>query len=60
MEQQMDSLLDKMIAWEEGTLNEDDMVSLFQDLIDTRMVWRLQGCYGRQAMALIEAGLCHE
>lgn len=50
--------LDKMIAWENGELDDADVIALFQDLIDSGMAWTLQGCYGRQAQALIDAGLC--
>lgn len=50
--------LDRMIAWEEGELEPDDTVALFQELINSGMAWRLQGCYGRQAQVLIEAGFC--
>jgi len=50
---------DAMMAWEEGSLSEKDTVKLFQKLIDNGMAWRLQGCYGRQAMAFIESGECH-
>jgi hypothetical protein len=53
------SLLDQMIAYEEGSLDEDDTVDLFQQLIDSGLVWKLQGQYGRMAKALIDAGLCH-
>ncbi len=51
--------LDKMIAWEEGELDDDGTIELFQELIDNGMAWSLQGCYGRTASALIEAGYCH-
>ena len=30
----------------------------WQHLIDTGLAWSLQGCFGRQAMRLIEAGVC--
>ena len=30
----------------------------FQYLIDTGMVWQLQGWYGRTAVNLINAGIC--
>lgn len=50
--------LDDMIAWEEGRLDEDSTVALFQRLIDTG--WLLQGAYARQAQALLDAGLCHQ
>ena len=48
---------DMMMAWEEGTLSDEDTVTLFQALVDNGMAWTLQGFYGRQAMALIDAGL---
>lgn len=46
-----------MMAWEEGELSGSDAVTLFQELVNTGQAWSLQGMYGRQAMALIEAGL---
>jgi hypothetical protein len=50
--------LDYMIRWEQGELDEEETVTLFQNLINTGLAWSLQGCYGRQAASLIEAGLC--
>jgi hypothetical protein len=47
-----------IIAWEQGELDEEATVELFRHLIDTGLAWQLQGCYGRQAQALIEAGYC--
>lgn len=52
-------LLPSICAFEEGALSDDDTITLFQDLIDNGMVWRLQGRYGRTAMDLISSGLCH-
>lgn len=49
--------LDKMIAWEQGDLSEDETIALFQELVDSGLAWKLQGVYGRTANALIEAGL---
>lgn len=54
----MMDLLELMVSWECGNLDYDDTVHLFQRLIDSGMAWRLQGCYGRTAMALIRAGEC--
>jgi hypothetical protein len=51
--------LGAMVAWENGDLHGDDLVELFQGLIDNGMAWQLQGMYGRQAKALIDGGLCH-
>ena len=52
------SQIDKIIAYEQGELSEEDTIELFQELIDTGLAWKLQGCYGRAAKSLIEAGLC--
>lgn len=51
--------IDQIIAYENGELNEEETIKLFQSLIDNGMAWRLQGHYGRTAAALIEEGLCH-
>ena len=37
---------------------EDEIIDCWQHLIDTGLAWQLQGAFGRQAMALIEAGIC--
>lgn len=37
---------------------EEDYIEAFQTLIDTAIVWQLQGWYGRRAEELIKAGLC--
>lgn len=49
--------LDAIIAYEQGDLNDDQMIELFQSLVDTGLAWQLQGSYGRTAVELIEAGL---
>jgi hypothetical protein len=51
--------LDKMIAYENGELDQEGVVELFQNLIDSGLVWQLQGSYGRMAKYLIEDGYCH-
>lgn len=52
-------LFTAMIAFEEGELDEDGVVELFQALVDNGMAWRLQGFYGRTASAMLEAELIH-
>ena len=51
-------IVDKIIAFEEGLLSEQETIDFFQEMIDDGMVWRLQGSYGSMAQALIDAGLC--
>lgn len=48
--------MDKIIAYEEGTLSHNDTLELFAELVNTGQAWTLQGHYGRAAMHLIEAG----
>ncbi len=50
-------LVDRLIAYEEGQITEDEQIALFQYLIDTGTCWRLEGHYHRVATTLIEAGL---
>lgn len=47
-----------LAAFEAGDLSEDEIIRLFQYLIDTDLAWTLQGSYGRAAARLIEAGVC--
>ena len=51
-------LLDQIMDYEAGEMDEIETVIFFQDLIDTGMAWELQGSYGRTAHALINAGDC--
>ena len=46
------------MAYEQGELGDDEIVDLFQELIDSGLAWKLQGCYGRMAKQLIETGYC--
>lgn len=53
------SIAFQLVAFEEGELEEQETIELFQHLIDNGLAWQLQGFYGRTAMDLINAGLCH-
>lgn len=48
-----------IIAFESGTLESDEeLIEGFQKMINSGIVWQLQGYYGRTARDLIEAGHC--
>jgi hypothetical protein len=49
--------LRQMISWEEGQLDHDETVQLFQHIVTTGIVCCLHGIYGRTAHDLIQAGL---
>ena len=47
----------KIMAYEEGELDQDEMILLFSQLVSSGMAWKLQGSYGRTAKCLIDAGV---
>jgi hypothetical protein len=47
-----------IMAYEEGELDEEQVIEGFQHLIDNGLAWSLQGSYGRAAKSLIEGGHC--
>jgi len=51
------AMLDKIIAFEQGELKENEIIDLFQEMINSGLVWELQGSYGRLAMNLIDNGV---
>lgn len=50
---------DAIMAIECEELTQESYVRHFQTLIDSGIVWSLQGHYGRTAMSLIDEGVCH-
>lgn len=48
----------RISQYEDQELDEEDIIQLFQDLIDSRFICSLQGSYQRTAAALIRQGLC--
>ena len=50
--------VDRIIRYEEGRLSCEEIIELFQELINDGSAWSLQGSYGRAALRLIEQGYC--
>jgi hypothetical protein len=53
-------IVGKIMAWEDGQMDEEQEAAFFQELINNGMAWTLQGMYGRTAQALIDSGACHK
>ena len=51
-------IIDKIIKYEEGEMNDEETIDFFQELINTGMAWTLQGHYGRTAQEFIYNGDC--
>lgn len=50
-------MIDMMMACEDGQLDMEQTIELFQNLIDSGLIFSLQGDYLRVARDLVEAGL---
>jgi len=46
-----------IIRFKQGEMSEEEIIQFFQQLVDSRLAWQLQGSYGRMAERLITAGL---
>jgi hypothetical protein len=49
-----------VMAYENGELDQDDIVAGFQKMLDSGLINSLQGSYQRTAQQLLDAGLIHE
>jgi hypothetical protein len=52
------TMINQVIAYEQGELDEEGIIDMFQQLINSGLAWQMQGSYGRTAKALIDAGYC--
>jgi hypothetical protein len=53
----MQNLTERIVEYENGELNQQQTIQLFQELCDSGMIMNLQGHYGRLAYQLWESGL---
>ena len=61
MEEKRDfDVADFVLKYEDGEMEREEIIRGVQYLIDTGLICKLQGSYGRMANRLIEAGLCHK
>ena len=51
-----DELAGQILDYESGNLSQDEIIALFQALVNNGMAWSLQGHYGRVATNLIDLG----
>lgn len=52
--------INKITAYEQGDMDEEEIIEFFQELMDSGLIWSLQGHYGRTAQAMVSAGLIGE
>jgi len=53
----MSNIIGRIMEYEEGSMDPDEVVGFFEELVDTGMINHLQGHYHRTAMAMIRQGL---
>ena len=51
------TFIEKIGAYENDDMSQDEIITFFQELVDNGAAWKLQGHYGRVADVLIESGL---
>ena len=52
------SNIDDLLDFEDWNLSESREIEMFQKLISSGAVWKMQGAYGRHAMNLLRARKC--
>lgn len=51
------NIVNKIIAYENGEMDETEVIEFFTDLITSGAIYHLQGSYQRMAHDLVRAGL---
>ena len=57
MSKESTDIVGKIMAFEQGELDNEEVYSLFQFLLDSGMIHSLQGSYQRMAEELLLAGI---
>jgi hypothetical protein len=50
-------MINKIIDYENGEMTEGEVIKFFQELVNSGMIYHLQGSYQRTANDLLESGL---
>jgi hypothetical protein len=50
------NIIGQMVQYEQGELSFEETVELFQALLESGLIYNLQGIYQRTAQSLIEEG----
>ena len=58
--QTMLSMSNRIFMFENGELEDHEVVELFQDLIESKLIFQLQGSYQRIAQDLVDQGVIYE
>ena len=53
----MSDIVGKIMSFESGEMEEHEVYAFFQFLLDTNLIYGLQGSYQRTARQLLDAGL---
>ena len=53
------NMYDAVMIVEQGTADEETYIAAMQHLINTGIVWQLQGSFGRAAVDMMQSGVCY-
>tara|TARA_R100000008_G_C3576279_1_gene165506 strand:+ start:1224 stop:1403 length:180 start_codon:yes stop_codon:yes gene_type:complete len=51
----LNKLVEEISRYESGQMTEEEAINFFQDLVDSGIIWQLQGSYQREAVRLLNA-----
>jgi hypothetical protein len=52
-----DKLLDKILKYESGEMEHEESIEMFQELLNSGLIFKLQGTYQRTASRLLQMEL---